>query len=139
MTIRYTEWIWYGQPINNNLFSLSQRLNKLSVIRYASQESGLNRKVAPTTNKHTIEGSNPAYTEEKVNKIKDFDDTASIDSGDSDLVGIENNPEFEVCWILALIPIQNILLFKISFYSLKLKDSKHWLNMLSIIYLNHKL
>nr|AJA41107.1 cadherin-like protein [Holotrichia parallela] len=74
--------------------SLTQRLNKLSVIRYGSQDSGLNRKVAPTTNKHAIEGSNPAYSEEKV-RAPENDDAMSIGSGDSDLVGIENNPEFD--------------------------------------------
>ncbi|KRT82719.1 hypothetical protein AMK59_3048 [Oryctes borbonicus] len=74
--------------------SLSQRLNKLSVIRYGSQESVSNRRAAPFTNKHATEGSNPAYSEDKI-KSPEGEDAISVSSGDSDLVGVENNPEFD--------------------------------------------
>ncbi|KAK9739813.1 Cadherin domain [Popillia japonica] len=74
--------------------SLTTRLNKLSVIRYGSQESVNNRRAAPFTNRHAAEGSNPAYDEEKV-KSHENEDAASVGSGDSDLVGVENNPEFD--------------------------------------------
>ncbi|KAF2879824.1 hypothetical protein ILUMI_26351 [Ignelater luminosus] len=74
--------------------SLKRRLNKLSQTTFGSQESGLNRMgiAAPNTNKHAVEGSNPVYGEEK--NITDID-KVSIGSGDSDLIGIEDNPNFD--------------------------------------------
>ncbi|KAF5278618.1 hypothetical protein FQA39_LY00660 [Lamprigera yunnana] len=74
--------------------SLLARLNKLTSSKFGSQESGLNRAglTAPNTNKHAIEGSNPIYSTEK--KVLDID-RHSISSGDSDLIGIENNPNFD--------------------------------------------
>ncbi|GJQ74066.1 hypothetical protein Trydic_g18988 [Trypoxylus dichotomus] len=73
--------------------SLTKRLNKLSVIRYGSQESVSNRRAAPFTNKHAAEGSNPAYNEDKIRSSNG--DAISVGSGDSDLFGVENNPEFD--------------------------------------------
>ncbi|XP_072385044.1 cadherin-AgCad1-like [Diabrotica undecimpunctata] len=78
---------------------LSNRIKKLTTPQFGSQESGLNRIGinAPTTNKHAIEGSNPVYKNDEIKKPKNMNDfdTHSIRSGDSDLVGIENNPEFD--------------------------------------------
>ncbi|XP_071055461.1 cadherin-87A [Onthophagus taurus] len=73
--------------------SLTKRLNKLSVTKFASQESGLNRKVVPNTNRHALEGSNPVFSSEK--ELPEEADRQSISSGDSDLIGVENNPDFE--------------------------------------------
>ncbi|KAI2473957.1 cadherin-23 [Diabrotica virgifera virgifera] len=78
---------------------LSNRIKKLTTPQFGSQESGLNRMGinAPTTNKHAIEGTNPVYNNNEIKKPKNMNDfdTHSIRSGDSDLVGIENNPEFD--------------------------------------------
>lgn len=54
-------------------YRLKRRLNKLSEVKFGSQESGLNRigVAVPNTNKNAVEGSNPVYNEEK--KIPDFD------------------------------------------------------------------
>lgn len=44
---------------------LNRRLEALSIPKYGSQDSGLNRMglAAPGTNKHTVEGSNPIWNE----------------------------------------------------------------------------
>ncbi|XP_077288501.1 cadherin-AgCad1-like [Arctopsyche grandis] len=73
--------------------SLNKRLQNLSTIKFGSQDSGLNRigVSVPGTNKHAIEGSNPVWNEEiKPPQL----DTISTGSGDSDLIGIENDPQF---------------------------------------------
>ncbi|KAK4881842.1 hypothetical protein RN001_005161 [Aquatica leii] len=74
--------------------SLLSRLNKLSVPKFGSQESGLNRVglAAPNTNKHA-EGSNPVYGNEK--KTPEID-RLSIGSGDSELIGVEDDPNFDI-------------------------------------------
>ncbi|XP_018562325.1 cadherin-related tumor suppressor [Anoplophora glabripennis] len=81
---------------------LNNRIKKLTTNKFGSQESGLNRLgiSAPTTNKHAIEGSNPIFNINSDDVKKDlskFDeyDAHSIRSGDSDLIGIEDNPEFD--------------------------------------------
>ncbi|XP_031352921.1 protein dachsous-like [Photinus pyralis] len=76
--------------------SLLKRLNKLSCPKFGSQESGLNRigLAAPTTNKNTTEGSNPVFRDGE--KAQEIDrDRYSMGSGDSDLIGIEDNPNFD--------------------------------------------
>ncbi|XP_068627415.1 cadherin-AgCad1-like [Battus philenor] len=73
--------------------ALQRRLEALSMTKYGSQESGLNRAglTAPGTNKHAVEGSNPIWNE--AIKAPDFD-AISGDSDDSDLIGIEDLPQF---------------------------------------------
>nr|XP_026498507.1 protein dachsous-like [Vanessa tameamea] len=73
--------------------ALNRRLQALSMTKYGSQESGLNRLAlaAPGTNKHATEGSNPIWNE--AIKAPDFD-AVSEQSDDSDLIGIENLPQF---------------------------------------------
>ncbi|XP_044757697.1 protocadherin Fat 4-like isoform X3 [Coccinella septempunctata] len=76
--------------------ALTRRINNLSTTKFGSQESGLNRAgvTAPTTNRNAIEGSNPVFNSE--NYIKEVDaDRQSVLSGDSDLLGVENNPDFD--------------------------------------------
>ncbi|XP_015604477.1 protocadherin-like wing polarity protein stan isoform X2 [Cephus cinctus] len=70
---------------------LIERLDKLAVIKFGSQDSGLNRiGVVPTTNKFALEGSNPMWN----NKAEVPGDNVSHGSGDSDMIGVENNPHF---------------------------------------------
>ncbi|KAJ8921830.1 hypothetical protein NQ315_008462 [Exocentrus adspersus] len=81
---------------------LNRRIKLLTTNKFGSQESGLNRLgvSAPTTNKHAIEGSNPIFNvngdgvKKELGNRDDFD-RSSIRSGDSDLIGIEDNPEFD--------------------------------------------
>nr|CAD7403350.1 unnamed protein product [Timema poppensis] len=74
--------------------SLNRRLESLSTTKFGSQDSGLNRigMAMPNTNKHALDGSNPVWKNENL-PTRDID-TTSIGSGDSDLIGIENSPEF---------------------------------------------
>ncbi|KAG5882080.1 hypothetical protein JTB14_034864 [Gonioctena quinquepunctata] len=76
---------------------LNKRISNLTSKRFGSQDSGLNRLgiSAPTTNKHAIEGSNPIFNVEDAKKSKGDFDTHSIRSGDSDLIGVEDSPEFD--------------------------------------------
>ncbi|XP_059472061.1 cadherin-23-like [Neocloeon triangulifer] len=71
--------------------SLNRRLEALSTTKFGSQESGLNRIAmnVPNTNKHAIEGSNPVWNEEMPSY-----DNQSQHSGDSELIGIEDKPDF---------------------------------------------
>lgn len=73
---------------------------------FGSQESGLNRIGAvPNTNKHTIEGSNPiwsnegqtlpAYDDMMVRRNDPQFDNMSQSSGDSILIGVEDNKAFD--------------------------------------------
>ncbi|XP_063894022.1 protocadherin Fat 1 [Helicoverpa armigera] len=73
--------------------TLNRRLQALSMTKYSSQDSGLNRVglAAPGTNKHAVEGSNPIWNETL--KAPDFD-ALSEQSYDSDLIGIEDLPQF---------------------------------------------
>ncbi|CAG4933762.1 unnamed protein product [Parnassius apollo] len=73
--------------------ALKRRLDALSMTKYGSQDSALNRAglAAPGTNKHAVEGSNPIWNE--AIKAPDLD-AISSDSGDSDLIGIEDLPQF---------------------------------------------
>ncbi|CAB3365089.1 Hypothetical predicted protein [Cloeon dipterum] len=71
--------------------SLNRRLEALSTTKFGSQESGLNRisMNVPNTNKHAIEGSNPVWNEDVPNY-----DNQSQNSGDSELIGVEDKPDF---------------------------------------------
>ncbi|CAK1543812.1 unnamed protein product [Leptosia nina] len=73
--------------------ALNRQLKALSMTKYGSQDSGLNRLglAAPGTNKHAAEGSNPIWN--AAIRAPDFD-AISEDSGDSDLIGIEDLPQF---------------------------------------------
>nr|AEA29692.1 cadherin [Trichoplusia ni] len=73
--------------------ALNRRLEALSMTKYGSVDSGLNRVglAAPGTNKHAVEGSNPIWNE--TIKAPDFDAISDV-SNDSDLIGIEDLPQF---------------------------------------------
>ncbi|XP_063386111.1 protein dachsous-like [Cydia fagiglandana] len=73
--------------------TLNRRLEALSMTKYGSVDSGLNRAglAAPGTNKYATEGANPIWNE--TFKAPDFD-AISDASGDSDLIGIEEMPQF---------------------------------------------
>ncbi|XP_063827674.1 protocadherin Fat 3-like [Ostrinia nubilalis] len=72
--------------------ALNRQLQALSMTKYGSVDSGLNRAgLAPGTNKHAVEGSNPMWNE--AIRAPDFD-AISDASGDSDLIGIEDMPQF---------------------------------------------
>ncbi|XP_047999380.1 protocadherin Fat 1-like [Leguminivora glycinivorella] len=73
--------------------TLNRRLEALSMTKYGSVDSGLNRAglAAPGTNKYATEGANPIWNE--TFKAPDFD-AISDASGDSDLIGIEDLPQF---------------------------------------------
>ncbi|KAL4703214.1 hypothetical protein ACJJTC_004890 [Scirpophaga incertulas] len=71
---------------------LNRQLQALSMTKYGSVDSGLNRAgLAPNTNKHAVEGSNPIWNE--AIKAPDFD-AVSEASDNSDLIGIEDLPQF---------------------------------------------
>lgn len=57
----------------SQIYRLNRRLEALSMTKYGSVDSGLNRVgiAAPGTNKHAIEGSNPIWNETL--KAPDFD------------------------------------------------------------------
>ncbi|KAM3956312.1 LOW QUALITY PROTEIN: cadherin-AgCad1-like [Aphomia sociella] len=72
--------------------ALNRRLEALSMTKYGSVDSGLNRAgLAPGTNKHAVEGSNPIWNESI--KAPDFDAISDV-SDSSDLVGIEDMMQF---------------------------------------------
>ncbi|GLG99424.1 Protein dachsous [Gryllus bimaculatus] len=72
--------------------TLKNRLEKLTNKKFGSQDSGLNRDsmAVPGTNVHALEGSNPVWNHD----IDRSFDNMSESSGDSDLIGIEDSPEF---------------------------------------------
>ncbi|XP_059054596.1 cadherin-23-like [Achroia grisella] len=72
--------------------ALNRRLHALSMTKYGSLDSGLNRAaMAPGTNKHAVEGSNPIWNE--TIKAPHFDSLSDA-SDSSDLIGIEDMMEF---------------------------------------------
>ncbi|XP_073952672.1 cadherin-AgCad1-like [Choristoneura fumiferana] len=73
--------------------ALNRRLEALSMTKYGSVDSGLNRAglAAPGTNKYATEGANPIWNETL--KAPEFD-AMSDASDDSDLIGIEDLPQF---------------------------------------------
>ncbi|KAK3866876.1 hypothetical protein Pcinc_027618 [Petrolisthes cinctipes] len=78
--------------------SLERKVMVLSTNTFGSQESDLNRAgtditKVPGSNLFTKEGANPMYNVPDDNFRKG--DTNSISSGDSVLVGVEDNPEFK--------------------------------------------
>ncbi|XP_053605469.1 protocadherin Fat 3-like [Plodia interpunctella] len=77
--------------------ALNRRLQALSMTKYGSVDSGLNRAgLAPGTNKHATEGSNPIWNE--AIRAPDFDTVSDI-SGDSDLIGVEDLAQFNENYI----------------------------------------
>lgn len=76
---------------------LNRRLKKLTEPKFGSDESNLNRKAinAPTTNLFAVEGSNPVFNNEVIKEDLMYD-KHSIHSGDSDLIGVEDDPEFDM-------------------------------------------
>ncbi|XP_015127857.1 cadherin EGF LAG seven-pass G-type receptor 1 [Diachasma alloeum] len=74
--------------------NLTQRLDKMAVDwKTGEDEIGKEKNgVVPTTNQFATAGSNPIWNVSK--KSEDFDDNVSRRSGDSDLIGIEENPDF---------------------------------------------
>ncbi|CAH0558942.1 unnamed protein product [Brassicogethes aeneus] len=76
---------------------LSQRIKKLTDNKFGSTESNLNRLGvnAPNTNQHAVEGANPVFKNDKKSE-DDIYDKKSITSGDSDLIGIEDNADFDL-------------------------------------------
>ncbi|XP_026330204.1 protocadherin Fat 4-like [Hyposmocoma kahamanoa] len=75
--------------------NLNTRLKAMSVTRFGSIDSGQERAGAmgnyPGANKHTVEGSNPVWNTTVL--TPDFDAKSDV-SGDSDLIGIEDLPQF---------------------------------------------
>ncbi|KAJ0177622.1 hypothetical protein K1T71_006495 [Dendrolimus kikuchii] len=79
--------------------TLNRRMKAMYKTKYGSEASDVNRaiKPAPNTNKHTTVGSNPIYNEAV--KAPDFD-ALSEASDDSDLIGIEDLPQFSSNYFL---------------------------------------
>ncbi|XP_037791100.1 cadherin-87A-like [Penaeus monodon] len=78
--------------------SLERQVKVLSTNTFGSKESDLNRagmdmEVVPGSNMFKGEGANPMYNMSE-DELRN-DDTSSIGSGDSVLVGVEDNPEFK--------------------------------------------
>lgn len=78
---------------------LNRRVKALSSTDSASKETSDWSKgktvPVPNTNKHTAQGSNPVWSVEGKEEEEDqFGDNASESSGDSILIGVEDNPEF---------------------------------------------
>lgn len=75
---------------------MSNRLDKLALeSKFDSQETKKSADVVPTTNQFAIAGSNPIFfSTTKIPMNNNFDDNISQTSGDSDLIGIEDNPNF---------------------------------------------
>ncbi|XP_042229905.1 cadherin-23-like isoform X2 [Homarus americanus] len=78
--------------------SLERRVKVLSTNTFGSKSSELNRvglemTAIPGSNRFSGEGANPMYNMSEVD-LKN-DDSSSIGSGDSVLVGVEDNPEFK--------------------------------------------
>nr|QCI02835.1 midgut cadherin-like protein [Chilo infuscatellus] len=72
--------------------ALNRRMKAMSMTKFGSVDSGLNRMgLTPGTNKHSVEGSNPIYNE--TIKAPDFDAISDV-SNESDLIGIEDLPQF---------------------------------------------
>ncbi|XP_033213887.1 LOW QUALITY PROTEIN: cadherin-23-like [Belonocnema kinseyi] len=72
---------------------MTEKLDKLAITNYSSHNSGLDKiGILPNSNKFSLEGSNPMWKTEPVNVVED---NISRGSGDSDLIGIEDNPDFD--------------------------------------------
>jgi len=73
---------------------LNHRVKALTSTKFGSQDSGINRigVAVPNSNKHAIEGSNPIWNDTAMENPQD--DNISQSSGDSVLIGVEDNPEF---------------------------------------------
>ncbi|ENN81347.1 hypothetical protein YQE_02249, partial [Dendroctonus ponderosae] len=81
----------------DDLKALSRRITRLTERKFGSDESTINRKGinAPNTNVFAVEGSNPVFKNDFTNDDKIPNDASSIHSGNSDLVGVEDNPDFD--------------------------------------------
>lgn len=78
--------------------SLERQVKVMSTNTFGSKESDLNRagmemEVVPGSNMFKGEGANPMYNMSE-DELRN-DETSSIGSGDSVLVGVEDNPEFK--------------------------------------------
>ncbi|KAH1020678.1 hypothetical protein HUJ04_010293 [Dendroctonus ponderosae] len=73
------------------------KTRELTERKFGSDESTINRKGinAPNTNVFAVEGSNPVFKNDFTNDDKIPNDASSIHSGNSDLVGVEDNPDFD--------------------------------------------
>ncbi|KAH1027692.1 hypothetical protein HUJ05_001152 [Dendroctonus ponderosae] len=83
--------------LNLTSLELSRRITRLTERKFGSDESTINRKGinAPNTNVFAVEGSNPVFKNDFTNDDKIPNDASSIHSGNSDLVGVEDNPDFD--------------------------------------------
>ncbi|XP_063995154.1 protocadherin Fat 4-like [Diachasmimorpha longicaudata] len=75
--------------------TLMQRLDKMALDWKSGENESGNKKngIVPTTNQFATAGSNPIWNISK--NSEDLHDNISQRSGDSDLIGIEENPNFE--------------------------------------------
>ncbi|XP_055680929.1 protein dachsous-like [Lutzomyia longipalpis] len=73
--------------------SLNRQLKALSTTNFGSVSSNLNRMGAPTTNIFAMEGKNPALNDQDFQREFMYD-AKSIQSDDSDFVGIDKDPTF---------------------------------------------
>lgn len=78
--------------------SLKRKVKVLSTNTFGSKDSGLNHMghdVVPGSNLAQLHGNhNPVFSEDGALELK-IQDTGSISSGDSELIGVEDNPEFK--------------------------------------------
>ncbi|XP_051174171.1 protein dachsous-like [Leptopilina boulardi] len=71
---------------------LTEKLDKLAITNYDSPDPTIEKiAIMPNANKFAIEGSNPMWKTETTNEMED---NISHGSGDSDLIGVEDNPNF---------------------------------------------
>ncbi|XP_059617696.1 cadherin-23-like [Phlebotomus argentipes] len=73
--------------------SLNRQLKALSTTNFGSVSSNLNRMGAPTTNIFATEGKNPALNNQDFTRDYMYD-TKSVQSDESDFVGIDKDPTF---------------------------------------------
>ncbi|XP_066248593.1 protocadherin Fat 4-like isoform X2 [Euwallacea similis] len=75
---------------------LNKRLHNLTKPKFGSDESQINRAGlnVPTSNLFATEGANPIFNSQ-YNRDPMKAETSSIHSGNSDLVGLEDSPEFD--------------------------------------------
>ncbi|XP_043480675.1 cadherin-23-like isoform X2 [Leptopilina heterotoma] len=72
---------------------LTEKLDKLAITNYDSPDPTIEKiAVMPNANKFALEGSNPMWKTENLNEMED---NISHGSGDSDLIGVEDNPDFD--------------------------------------------
>lgn len=74
--------------------ALNRQMKAFSAPNFGSTSSNLNRREAPTTNVFSVEGSNPVLNNNEL--PKDAFDTMSVESYESDFVGINDDPTFNM-------------------------------------------